>query len=304
MAASAIEFADSVTVNDTVIRLGDIVRVSGAEKSEDLRRLAQMPIGEAAPPSYSRFVNVQEVMRSLAREGVTASSLRVRPPDRITVKTDYEEKSVDDFKPDIEAFIGKNINWPAGDYSIRLLNPREKIALFKAPHALRIQGLPSKYPRDGFTLNLIISQKNRTYVLHAQCSMTVITSVVVAGGEIFRNAVCDEKKCILEKRDITHYKYIPYCKVSDACGKRAARTISPGTILNEKMLEQIPDVCRDQEVQLVVASGNVKVSLTARARESGTIGDHIWVENEMTHKLLKATVTAAGKTTLSQGEKL
>jgi flagella basal body P-ring formation protein FlgA len=42
--------------------------------------------------------------------------------------------------------------------------------------------------------------------------------------------------------------------------------------------------------------------MSGRARESGSIGDKIWVENEMTHKLLKTKVIDHGKVILITAE--
>jgi len=303
IAKPVFEFLDTASVDDTLIRLGDIARISGMNNPRDAQRVAQIPVGEAAPASYARFVGFDEVLHAAARHGFPLSIAADKIHNRILVKTGYQEKNIRGFEHDIKAYIRENVGWTADDYTVAILNPLDHIACLKTPVSVKIEGLPSKYPKGNFLIKILLMQGSRRYTVHAQCSMSVVTSVVVAGAVIPKNTPCDETNCVLEKRDITHFKFMPYAKLSDVRRKTACRTVSPGSILHEKMLVQTPDVQRDQQVQVIVAGRCVTVSMTARAREDGTIGKQIWVENEVSHKLLRATIIASGKAVLSQGEK-
>jgi len=303
-ASPLLEFLDSATVNDTLIRVGDIARISGVENKQERQRLAQTPIGESAPASYVRFVSVNDALRAAQGSGFHVAALQSGKSGRIPVKTGYQEKNIDSFKEDIVFFIQANVIWAPADYSLTILNPRDKIICLKTPYTLTIEGPPTKCPKGNFSVQIVLAQGSRVFSVHAQCFMTVTTAVVTAASAIPRNAPCDEINCVMEKRDITHFKYAPYTKIAEVRRKRAARSIAPGTILYETMLASQPDVYRDQQVQIIVNSGSVTVTMTARAREDGTVGERIWVENEMTHKLLKAVIIASGKAQLSQGEKL
>jgi hypothetical protein len=53
-----------------------------------------------------------------------------------------------------------------------------------------------------------------------------------------------------------------------------------------------------------VNNGPVKVSVIMRAREKGTLGDRIWVQNEMNHKLFKVKIVGKGLVQLMQGVKM
>ena len=81
------------------------------------------------------------------------------------------------------------------------------------------------------------------------------------------------------------------------------RTIQPEMIVHDGLASRIPIVGKDEQVYVVVDKGLVRISIIMRAREQGAIGDKIWVENEMTHKLLKTKIIGKGKVELLEGVK-
>jgi flagella basal body P-ring formation protein FlgA len=300
--ALRLELLDTATVNDSVVRFGDVARVSGGELSDEFQRLCMTPIGEAAPCGYSRYIGVEDVRRIATRQGYQVTWEGTNKQTRITVKTGFQENKVGDFEKEIFDYIHGTVGWNEGDYSIFIQNRDEQFKCLKKPFTVKIDGLHSKFPKGNINFNLIIIQGDKQYSVHPSCLVTVNTDVVVANTLIPRNGKCNESNCEIEKRDITHFNYVPYNRLSDVRDKAVSRTLTPGTILHEKIIAKVHEVQRDEQVRVIVESHNVRVCMFARAREAGSIGEKIWVENEMTHKLLKAKIIEAGKVVLAQGE--
>jgi flagella basal body P-ring formation protein FlgA len=49
-----------------------------------------------------------------------------------------------------------------------------------------------------------------------------------------------------------------------------------------------------------MAAGMVRASVAGVARETGCVGDKIWVENQNTHKMIHAEVSGKGKVNIGR----
>ena len=300
--ARGFSFPDSCVVNDTVIRLGDIARTTGDFPDSMLEKLAAMPIGESAPAGYSRYVNTRDLFTS-------AMCVRfpmlgpVHPQEkRVCVRTGFQEKTVGEFTDSVESYLREKIGWPAGTYTVLINNKTEKWKCLPKPFAIKIDGLLSKYPKGNVNLKLIAQQGPRQYVNAVSCFIKVIVPVVVSKTNLPRGTLLTSENCSIEEKDITHYKYIPYNTIHDIENTKSSRAIQAGTIIYDKAIFKIPVIERDDQVQIVVTHGRVRICMWARARESGSVGGKIWVENEMTHKLLKTRILSHGKVLLLDEE--
>jgi flagella basal body P-ring formation protein FlgA len=294
-------FHDSSIVNDTVIRVGDVADFSGVLSKEKEQRLRKIPIGEAAPAGYSRFISSYDIVRRILREKIFGNVANY-DNKRLTVKTACIEKCVGDFENNIVAYIKKIAAWNQDDYTIAVVNRSENIKILNRPFTFDIEGFSEKYPRGNVHFRLVVFQDGKRYTLNIACKISVYTSVVIATSTIKRNSRFSSDNCGIEKKDITNLSYIPYSNIHDICNKISSRTITAGTVIHEKLIAKVPDIeCNDQ-VQIIVTTGRIRVCMAAAARESGCCGDKIWVENETTHKLLRVKVLEHGKVALNIGE--
>ena len=294
-----LEFLDSAAVDDTVIKIGDISRVIGPD-SQTMRQLRQICVGEAAPVGYCRFVAIGDVARLIGRMNLKDVTIDPKENRRLVVKTSFQEKSVGDFEDAILRYLHKRIFWSPADYTVEIRNRNEKWKCLKKPFEIKIDGLSEKYPKGNINLALIALQGTKQFKTNVSCLITVITPVAVAREKIPRNGRITKDNCSVEKKDITHFNYMPYTTLSELYEKALTRSIAPGTIIHEKIIAREPFVQRGEHVGIIVVNGRIRVCMEATARESGFLGDHIWVENEMTHKLLRVKVIAHGKVILSQ----
>jgi flagella basal body P-ring formation protein FlgA len=297
-----LNFYDSATVNDTIVKIGDIAEVTGTDCKDKILFIKGIEVGEAAPVGYSRFLNSNDAMRRVMRGGKTGNVRCNCENKRLTVKTGFKEKTIGDFEQDIIKYVKDRIAWNAEDYTLAVINMNEKWKILNKPFDIEISGLNDKYSKGNINLKLVVIQSTKKYPVGVSCKISVCTPVVVTNSTVSRKSKFNETNCSIEKRDITNFNYIPYTKLSDVCNKTASRTVSPGTIIHEKIIAKTLDIERDEQVQVIVNNGRVKISMSALAREAGCCGDKIWVENEMTHKLLKVKIVEPGRVVLMQGE--
>jgi flagella basal body P-ring formation protein FlgA len=296
-------FFDSAIVNDSIIRLGDIAACSGTpEGTSLLEELNKTYVGEAAPAGYSRFMNAEDVIRHYLHLVKIKCVSKENSLKRISIKTDFQEICLSLYEADIISYIRSKVDWPSGDYQIKINNIAQKWKCLKQPFSTEIEGLSSRYPKGNFNCKFIVRQGFKRIEVPVSCCISIITPVVVSSCKIGRGMLLSAENCHIEKMDITHFNYMPYIALHDIENKLISRSINPGAIIHEKLAVSIPLVERDQMVRLVVVKGKIMACIDARARESGIMGNTILVENEMTHKLLKAKVVKKGQVVLLSGD--
>ncbi len=295
-------FLDSALVNDTVIRLGDIAVISEETGADSSENLAGIPIGEAAPAGYSRFVNIDDVVRHVLRTVRAVRFIESPSAKRISVKTDFQEVALAAYQNEFSKYLQTEIGWKNGDYQFKIINKDTRLKCFKRPFSISFEGLTSKYPRGNFICKFNVLQGSRKMTLPVSVFMSVTAQVVVASANIRRGAPLSLANCRLDKKDITHFNYMPYTSLTDIENKSISRSIESGSIIHDKNSTAIPMITRDEPVQLTVTKGNIKVCINVRARGTGALGKNILVENEMTHKLIKATIVKPGQVVILQGD--
>lgn len=300
-----VDFRDSASVNDTVIRLQDIAIVRSALRLGPIENLLNIVVGEAAPAGYCRRVNTTEVVNYVMKKtGANAGfSFSTTRPQAVLVATAFTEKRVGDFEHLIIKYLCDSVKWQPGDYTVSVKNVEEKWKCLDKPVDAQVTGLSSKYPKGNVNLKLIARQNSRVVSVPVVCCVTVVTPVITVKTAVRRGSMLSQENCSLERKDITHFAGNPFTDLSQLNDLIANRTIQPETILYDKLTSRMPIIGKDEQVYVVVDRGQVRVSIIMRAREQGALGDKIWVENELTHKLLKTKIVGKGKVELLEGVK-
>jgi flagella basal body P-ring formation protein FlgA len=303
--AVSVTFRDSATVNDTVIRLGDIAVIHSACSNDRISQLKNVVVGESAPAGYNRKVSTDEVCSYVLKKAASASGFSFDRVQKkaVVVATGFQEKKVNDFKAMIEKYLTDSVRWQPGDFSTAVKNTEDKWKCLNRPVNAEVTGLITKYPKGNVNLRLIVRQFSRTYSIPVQCFVTVVTQVVTLKAPVPRGTLLSSENCMLERKDITRFACDPFTSLDQVRDLVANRSLQAETILHEKLTTRQPIIGRDEQVYVVVDKQVVKVSIIMRARQQGALGDKIWVENEATHKLLKTKIIGKGKVELLEGEK-
>ncbi|MBD3346728.1 MAG: flagellar basal body P-ring formation protein FlgA [Chitinivibrionales bacterium] len=297
-----LRFYDSVMVSGTKITCGDAA-VIVADNRETANKLKQTVIGESAPPGYSRYLNPADIVKYKISPVWPSLDFILPASRRIRVFTDCVEKRITDFEKEIAGFIKKSTRWNEKDYTLEIHNPDHKFRLYPGPWSVSFDKLETFYPKGPLRLTMLIEQAHTTRV-SVGCKINVETAVVTAKENVRRGEELGSHNCEIIKQDITGYRYFCYSDLNAISGKTASRSLSQGTIINDKNCESVPAIKKGDLVSIVLSEGAVSVSVDGRAREDGYVGDRIWVQNIGSNRLLRVEILTENKVGLiRKGEK-
>ena len=299
-ASASLFFKDTVLINDSIMTLSDLATVS-SQNSELLMALKKASAGQTAPPGYSRFVNSRDLVLYRLQAAFPDVDFSFTGADRILVRTDFSELRVGDYSREIHDYLESVIKWGKDTWKLTIENPGESWKCLKAPVIVTPGGAEQGYPKGRTVLTLLVEQGSRKTRVPVRCNIEVVIPVVVLTNQVVRGQEITTAACEIRRFDITHFGPLPYRSLDQVFGMRAARTLAPGTVLHDRLVQAIPLVDKGDLVQILVQKGRVKVAVSGIARESGGPGERIWVENSSSRKLMRVTVKEKGVCILTQG---
>jgi flagella basal body P-ring formation protein FlgA len=285
----AIQWVDTAMVDDTLIYVKDIAHLNITD-SETAKSIGQIIVGQSAPPGFSRFVLLDDlIILHLKR---ISQDIDIKYNNvRVLVRTRGVEKKVSDFHDEIMDQIQKMVTWKPGEWSCVIENEQTSFKCFNAPVSVEIQGLKTRYPRGALRLEFIAKQSNKIYRVSLSCRMTVITDVLVSKNMIERGQPILINDCQLIKKDISRMGPVPLFSTQELKRVKAIRSIPAGTVLHSHLVSRIHDVQKGDNLSIIISRGHVNISVAATARENGFIGEKIWVQNQISNKLLRVVLT-------------
>jgi len=289
-----LNFKDSVMVSDTAITLGDIasIRTDNAAQQADL---ANLVVGDAAPAGYSRFIGRDDLITYKLQSMLKSVELSATGAKRTCVTTSYKEVSVSEIDSLFEVYLRAELAWPEGSWTLNVLNSDETFKVLDKPFRTEFSGLLSNRPRGQFSVQMAVMQGSKTVRVSLLCALQVTAPVVMTLKPIQRGDIVNASDCEIRTVDITRYGIIPCDSLSQVMGKKALRQIGSGQVLTRQWIQQIPAIEKGDPVKLESKQNLVRVAVDAVARESGSIGEKIWVENSVSHKMIRVMVKAKGK---------
>lgn len=296
----SLTLASSALVNDSQFVLGDIADVKCSDPALT-DRLMQIPLGVSAPPSFSRSIEQTEAIRRIL---AAAPGMRfiVNGAQRSTIVTDYQVADADEIKLSVMSYLDSMIAWPNGCWSAETDSITSDLKLYRQKASIEITGLEgNRYPKGTTRLQINIRQPSGKRKTTISCNIRVVIPVYVANGIIERGETVNRGHYRIQETDITRYAPEPVTREEQVVGKKALRTINDGTLLNSRMFAEIPVVEKGDPVTIIFSDRTIKVGIMGTARESGSTGDKIWVENRNSGKLIRVTVAGQGKVIVYKG---
>jgi flagella basal body P-ring formation protein FlgA len=294
-----LHFVDSVMVNDSLIRVGDIARVESADAAL-ASRVRAMSAGEAAPAGFSRFINSEDLVMFRVRPQFRGVNIVTANNKRIKVISDYQEMTVGQFEGAIRSYVESRLGWDKSEWELTINNPQASWKIGRGAVSAEVSGIDNPYAKGNTSLTLTVRQGSRVTRVPVTCRITVNAKVLTATRTIQRGEEFSNENSTAKVVDITSLAYTPLRQLPRAGTMTAMRTVSAGNVLHDRMLRAIPVVARGDQVRIHFVGERVKISVLGVARDNGGSGDRIWVENLQTGKLIRAAVSGRGSVVVHQ----
>lgn len=295
-----LNFRDSVNISKRVILLGDVAKIDAPDNLK--LSLSNTKIGEAAPAGFSRFVNPETTVLYDLKQKYNDIQFNTAGAKRCKVETAGKISSLIDYEDLIEEYVSSRIKWRNIDFSVEVQNGEKKFRILPKPFNVSVSGKVDEWERGMVRLSLIVNQNEHIQKIPLVCKVRVSVPVVKASEMITRGETLNENSLYLERADITSLRYMPFTDIKKAAGSVASRSISPGSLIHDFCVKKAPMVKKGDTVYIELASGKIRLSVPARAREDGYKGETIWVENIKTHKVVRVKIKDSGKVSLMEGD--
>jgi flagella basal body P-ring formation protein FlgA len=288
-----LNFPDSSIVNDSLIFIADIAQVSN-ENPEIVKKINVSIAGIAAPPGFSRLVNVDDMIMYRLKPQFPGYNFSILGTKRPSVRTNCKKLTINEIQPEIEKYLDSSLSWKVGEWSFEIENKDLFWRGYDKPYTISVDGLNSGYSKGTAILNCNFNQGTKKTVLRVICHLDVITGVCVAKNDLTRGTVLTANDLEISTRNITSLAPGLFTKSEDLIGSKTLVTLNAGTVLQKRMICRVPDVTSGDNIQIIFNKGRIRCSVNGTARESGNTGEKIWVQNSETKQLLRVKIVSKG----------
>lgn len=290
--ALEITFQPSSSVDESVIRLGDIVALD--EKTEMARALASLIVGQAPSPGKTSSLRSQNVIEFLTSSQSLPQGILWSGSPTVTVLRRGVTVGPEKIQNIIAGYLQENQdNLP--DAEIRFV-PSSLPLPFTLPKGdLTHDILPSKPGILGSSRFSIIFRVNDKVVknMSIRGKVEALAEVVVSVGRLKKKQILRPQHLTTTLMDIGSTAN-PVLDFDYLLGKKLKKSLRAGSPVLLSMVETLPVVQRGERVKIVINSGALHISATGVARSDGIKDQMIRVQNINSNKIVHCRVTAPG----------
>jgi flagella basal body P-ring formation protein FlgA len=290
-----IEMRSDAEISDRVVRLKDVATLSNGQQGT-AERLGRIKVSELPLPGKSRWVTAKQVRMGLTRSGVDASRYRIvgSGPSRVRRRAlKVKARRICDA---VKRHIRANTPWRADQMKIKPIKYTRDIMVADGQLLLQV-----KSPKDcdwlgsiPFTVLIAVDGKVAKKVT-VSATIEVWSDVVLSSIPLGKYQIIEPRHVRIKRMNLVRVPKNAVLHMDQAVGSRTNRKIAVNTILRSDQVELPPIIKRGDLVQVVAESRHMKLSIKARAKESGARGKHIRVQNLRSKKTIYAQVVD-GKT--------
>lgn len=295
-----ITFNDTALVRDSIFSLGEIASLT-ADSATEIAAVRSTVAGKSAPPGFSRFFSAEEFCHGQLAVLFPKKNFLFHGQKRPCIRTDFQEVVLATYEPQIRKYLTAQVGWEPGSWSATITNLDERVKCGIGTTTVSFTDLTSRFPKGNSYCYMIIHVGEVEKRVPVRFAFVVNAMVVVTNRAFARGEAIDTNDCHVIKKDITRFGPTPYISLKLLGGKRAARKISQGALLHDRLVAVIPVIEKGDAVMIILKKGRVKASVSGFAREKGSIGEKIWVENSQTHTLIRTQIEQKGEVSVLQG---
>ena len=286
----SVSLKEKVIVPGPVVCLGELADVVSAD-GELKRKLEGIEIANSPAPLKARIIKRAYILSRLKQNQIPVGKIVMTGSDNVIFTTDVKEITGDNIIDCARKYVEGKLPYKPEE---RVITIDKKFGSYFVPsRGLRLAVLERKigimkgkfwitagiYNGDVLYRSVMVPVRVRTF------ERAVVARKVIKGGKIITPA-----DVAVEKKETTTFGDDVVYSLNDAVGKRAKMTLKAGSILKERILEEIPLIERGERVTIIVIKGDVVVKVPGRAMQSGNKEDFIRVLNLNSNENLFAQV--------------
>lgn len=286
--ASVVPLLDRASTPGTRIRLFDLVPAD--RRDAIARELLDIDLGRSPSPGFERRLT-REAVRSMLPGDIelvgAAESL---------IRTDVTTVTGDQLLDAALAHVESKVTLaPGAELEVTrrphdMVVPRGRDAVVLAP---RLRGNVRERGPIQILVDLMVDGKLQASVPVAVMAR-IFRDVPVLAHDLARGARLTEADVTTARLELTRTAIQPISDLESTFGRVARRNLRVGDVVADRDFERPTLVRRNEPVTMVFTRGLLRAETFGIARESGSLGDPIRIENLTTRKIVVGRIVAAG----------
>jgi len=290
--ALEITFKTNCSVDDSVIRLGDVAGFD--EETPMSRALASQIVGQAPAPGEKISLHSLEVKEFLVSSQSLPQNIRWMGSPNVTVLRLGETIGPERIKSIIAEYLKRNQN-NLPEAEIRFIPSALPLPFTLPTGELSQEVIPSNPAILGSSRISIIFRVDGKVVknMSVRGNIEALANVVISAGPLRRGAILSPRDLTTRVMDIGSMDN-PGLDEKDLIGKKLQRSLRAGSPVLPSMVESLPVVRRGERVKMVINSGALHLTATGLAHSDGALDQMIRVQNISSNKTVYCRVAAPG----------
>jgi len=280
-----------VYLENSRFNLGDIAVINGSD-IKLISRLSDVFLGEVPHREKSkRNITPAEIVMKLGQVGIDVEDIEIGGASVASVYPKLQIISSDDVSKAVKEFIFENMPWDREDVIVETPRRGSDIAVKYGDISIEIAPRSRNQYIGSVRYTAIISvggvvQKS----VDLSLKISVFKKVLVASRRIKRGEMLNPGNLIMVRRQLSANAKDAIDNPAEAVGMIAARNISVQGVIKQKYLT-LPLIVKNREVvKLIFQTGGLNVQTMAVARENGSLGDYVRVQNVDSKKIIYGRV--------------
>ena len=292
--AATLVWQEQAVVSGPAIQLGDLALLSGDDPAR-LAVLRAVNMGGAPAPGQTSYLTGDILLARLTAAGLDPAAEGWTIPDRVTVTTLSQIVPGEVIAEKITQTLREKTPYPSADVAVKIRSGLGDVRIpvgayeikVKLPNGIRFAGptpVTAEIRADGKPVKAV----------YLVCDVQVQVPAVVVTSPVAPHKFITPADITVEKRSLAS---LPVRALKDDSMLKlywTRRTISPGTVLTEDMLDIPPAVTRNSPVMITIDNGTIYIAAAGLAMQDGRPGDIIRVQNVETKRIIMAKVQAKG----------
>jgi len=291
-AGITIAVAPESKVDGPFITLGKIAEISGSDM-ETVNHFRQLKLG-TAPSLGSNLVLTKEFMQMrLAATGADFSDVNLGIPEKVTVSTNSQYITGAELLAKAVVLIEKQtgLSVSSGNLTITPIGSMQDVITPVGASDITMTlpyGIRYNTPTN---ITATIRMNGQLFTrLVLKLDVKLYKQVVVVTGPLSFGEILTTEKVGYERKDIGHLSAGYFTDINKVLGFVARRTLAPGMVMTESMLNKPLLIKRGSNVNIVARNGGMEITAPGIAMQDGSLGQIIKVQNISSTRVVTAKV--------------